>query len=82
MTMHMLPPVFSLDDVLWAIHQLLYKKSCGLDNIPNFIVKDCVDLLARILCHVPNMSLRQSIFPDVRENAWRSFFSNLAALRI
>lgn len=56
-------------DVEKAIKKLKPKSSVGTDDIPPFIIKGCCGLLAPILAHIFNVSLRTSMFPAIWKEA-------------
>ena len=39
-------------------------KSCSLDPLPTFLLKDCVDILLPSLTKLVNASLSEGLFPD------------------
>lgn len=57
-------PVFTEDDIIKAVKKLKPKMSCGPDNIPSFIVKDTISVLARPLCKIFNLSLKRGVYPE------------------
>ena len=44
-------------------------KSCQLDPMPTWLVKECIDVLSPILTHIVNTSLRNHIFPSSLKHA-------------
>jgi hypothetical protein len=62
-------PVIRTEDVNDAIRTLKPKSSCGLDTIPNFIIKGLINILAPILASLFNWSLSLAYFPD----HWKTF---------
>ena len=40
------------------------KRSAGIDKIPDYVVKKCIQFLKRPLANIHNASLEQGIFPD------------------
>lgn len=58
------PPVISVADVVKAAKSL--KSSCvaGSDNVPSFIVKGCINVLAQPLCKIFNICLKNCKFPS------------------
>ena len=55
----------SEDEIVLSMRRLKNKMTCGPDNIPSFLVKDCAYVLAQPLCMLFNLSLKQNTFPDV-----------------
>ena len=55
--------------IVKIISKLKSSKSPGLDNIPVSIVKDTRDILSYPLCHLINLSLQNSTFPDCEKYA-------------
>lgn len=61
-----LPPfVISVQEVIAAIKKLKSSKTSGNDSIPSFIVKGCAEILAPALTHIFNLSLINSVFPEI-----------------
>ena len=50
---------------LKTIIQSSKSKSCALDPIPTWLLKDCIDVLLPILTDIMNASLDQGIFPSL-----------------
>ena len=44
-------------------------KSCELDPIPTYLVKQCAPVLAKIICRIINLSMDQACFPNAFKNA-------------
>ena len=44
-------------------------KFCGLDPIPTFLLKDCINELAPLLCYIVNSSIEMSSFPPALKKA-------------
>jgi hypothetical protein len=40
------------------------KYSAGIDGIPDFVVKKCIDVVKKLLAHIYNASLEAGIFPE------------------
>jgi hypothetical protein len=40
------------------------KLSAGIDNIPDYVVKQCIKLLKKPFANIYNASLQSGIFPD------------------
>ena len=40
------------------------KAASGVDGIPDFIVRDCIQLIKKPLCFIFNLSITQGLFPD------------------
>lgn len=59
---------FEEADLLTAARKLKNKLTAGLDQIPDFFVKDCIRVLIVPLLHIFNCSLRLSTFPS----CWKS----------
>jgi hypothetical protein len=59
----------SNSDVINAIKRLRPSKSAGLDNIPGFIIKDCIHIFVLILKHICNLSLYEHCFPTLWKQA-------------
>lgn len=57
--------VITPSDIYKAIMNLPNKFSTGLDGIPTFIVKGCLDLLLPVLEYIFNLSFRSKTFPDL-----------------
>jgi hypothetical protein len=56
-------------EVCKVIKRLKRSKSVGLDDIPDFIIKDCSGIFIPILRHIFNLSLTQQYFPAVWKEA-------------
>lgn len=54
-------------DIIEATKKLKNKMTSGPDNVPSFIVKDCIRILANPLATIYNLILKTGIFPD----AWK-----------
>ena len=54
-----------IDDVKKVIRKLDASKPCGLDKIPDNILKDCNEIIAPYLTYVYNCSISTAILPDV-----------------
>lgn len=48
-----------------AIRKLKNKSTCGIDNIPSFLVKDCRIVFIRPLFYLYNLIFSSSTYPDV-----------------
>jgi hypothetical protein len=59
----------SNSDVINAIKRLRPSKSAGLDNIPGFIIKGCIDIFVPILKHIFNLSLSEHCLPILWKQA-------------
>jgi hypothetical protein len=44
-------------------------KSCDLDPVPTFLLKECLDVLAPIICKLVNLSLKTGVVPDAMKEA-------------
>ena len=55
--------------ILRALERLKDRATCGPDNIPCFVVKDCAAALLKPLCFIFNLALRTSTFPDIWKQA-------------
>ena len=66
-----------LEYIVKIINKLKSSMSPGLDNIPVSIVKDTRDILSYPLCHLINLSLQNSIFPDCKKYVKVIPYSNL-----
>ena len=53
--------------ILWATKKLKSSLSTGHDNIPNSIIKGCINPLLPILKHIFNFSLTHATYP----NSWK-----------
>lgn len=53
----------TIQEVQQEIKLLKSKHSSGIDNIPDFLVKTCVDLLSEPLTHLVNLSFSTGSFP-------------------
>lgn len=58
----------TLDDMKKYITKMS-NKFCGLDPIPSFLLKKCVEELSPILLHIANLSMRMAEFPADMKNA-------------
>lgn len=54
----------SLDEIVNAIKRMKNKYSCGTDGIDVFVLKDNIDVFAKILLNIFQKSLAYGIFPD------------------
>jgi hypothetical protein len=52
-------------DVEQAISRLRSTKCVGPDEIPNFIIKGCSEILTPLSCHIFNLSLLTETFPSL-----------------
>ena len=57
-------PRVTLDSVINSIKKLKAKKSVGTDNIPSYIFKGCIDIFAKPLVHIFNLSISKGVFPE------------------
>jgi hypothetical protein len=62
------PNIYDSDDKC-AISHLRSTKSVGPDEIPNFIIKGCADILIPLLRHIFNLSLSTGKFPSLWKHA-------------
>ena len=44
-------------------------KSCQLDPIPNYLLKECIDLLLPVITNITNLSLLSGIVPHAFKSA-------------
>ena len=58
----------SENEVIAAGKALPVSNAIGCDEVPSFIVKDCIYLWAKPICQILNESLKQDIFPE----RWKS----------
>jgi hypothetical protein len=56
--------LFTDGDVCRAIRWLKPTKSAGLDGIPGFMIKGCIDIFVPLLNYIFNLSLSQQLFPS------------------
>lgn len=57
-------PLINIKDVVLATKSLKSSSnSCGMDGVPSFILKGCINLLAPILCDIFNLCLAEGKFP-------------------
>lgn len=61
-------PIVTDTMIIAAAKCLKPKKTCGVDEIPPFILKACISILTQPLAHLFNLSVRNGIFPD----AWKT----------
>jgi hypothetical protein len=54
----------SVLDIPKAVKRLRPTKFVGLDNIPDFIIKGCSDILVPVLKYLFNLSLSEKYFPS------------------
>lgn len=52
------------DSVLKVLRNLNVWKACGLDNIPNRMLKECAEYIYKPLCCIFNQSIRSGVFPQ------------------
>lgn len=57
------PPTITIDDVVRASKSLKPSRVAGSDDIPSFLVKGSIDILAPILCNIFNSCLKLGKFP-------------------
>jgi hypothetical protein len=62
-------PHVSDSDTERAISRLRSTKCVGPDEIPNFIIKGCSEILTPFLCHIFNLSLLTVKFPSLWKKA-------------
>ena len=55
--------------VIWAVKKLKKSFSAGHDNIPNFIIKGCINPLLPVLKHIFNFSLSKGLYPNFWKKA-------------
>lgn len=53
------------DDIIKASKKLKNKMTSGIDNIPSFLVKDCIHVLAQPLSQLFNTILATNTYPDI-----------------
>lgn len=58
-------PTISENDVLLALEKLKPKSTEGPDGLPAYFLKDCAMILAKPLCVLFNLCLKNSIFPEI-----------------
>ena len=58
-------PQVSCQRVSELLNQVSASKACGLDNIPNWLLKDFSDNLAIPLCKIINSSLAEKQLPNI-----------------
>ncbi|CAK1547684.1 unnamed protein product [Leptosia nina] len=58
-----------LKDVQKAMQGLKPKKATGPDRVPPYVLKDCCTVLAEPLRHIFNLSLKETIVPEVWKNS-------------
>lgn len=51
-------------EILTIIHQLKNKHSCGIDDVPPALLKQCADELSNPLTFLINQSFEEGLFPD------------------
>ncbi|CAG5023992.1 unnamed protein product [Parnassius apollo] len=56
--------IIKASDLRWAIRRLKASAACGSDNIPSFLIKDCMAVLEEPLLYVYNLSLQQCLYPN------------------
>lgn len=56
-------------EIIRALRSLKMKKSCGFDNIPSVVYKECSNTLLPLLKKLFNESLLQSHFPEIWKTA-------------
>ena len=57
-------PTFWKHEVFKSLSKLITSKSTGYDGIPNKLLKDASDIIARSLVHIFNASIMTGIFPN------------------
>ena len=58
----------SMDDIEEMVKGMS-NKFCGLDPIPTFLLKDCINELSPLLCYIVNSSIEMSSFPVALKKA-------------
>ncbi|XP_063915734.1 uncharacterized protein LOC135131813 [Zophobas morio] len=58
-------PVINDCDILKAAKKIKPNFVCGPDDIPAFLVIDCLQYLLKPLCHIYNLILKSSIYPQM-----------------
>lgn len=58
-------PVITVADVTKAAKTLKSSRVAGSDNVPAFILKGCIDVLAPVLCNIFNMCISSRKFPTL-----------------
>ncbi len=58
----------SIDDMEKMVKGMS-NKFCGLDPIPTFLLKDCINELSPLLCYIVNSSIETSSFPPALKKA-------------
>lgn len=56
-------PSVSENDIRLAIHKLKNKPTSGFDQVPSYLIKDCVNIFIPPLLHIFNLCLKTAIFP-------------------
>lgn len=57
------PPTITVADVIKAAKSLKSTRVAGSDNIPSFIIKGCMHIIAPVLCKIFNISISTGKFP-------------------
>ena len=56
-------------NVRLSIKELRPKKSTGVDNVPTYISKGCIDIFVKSLVHIFNLSIKTSTYPSLLKNS-------------
>lgn len=56
-------PNITENDIILISNKLKPKMSSGPDGIPTFFIKDCINVLAKPLCKIFNLSLKLCLYP-------------------
>ena len=57
------------DELNQVVSTLKGKSITGFDQIPEFLVKECIQYIKKLLVFIFNVSINQSIFPWLNENS-------------
>jgi Reverse transcriptase (RNA-dependent DNA polymerase) len=53
------------EDIINASKKLKDKMTCGIDNCPSFLIKDCIKIFAKPLCKIFNLILANETYPTI-----------------
>ncbi len=61
--------IVSMDDVERKLMKVKIGKACGLDYIPNWVLRDFAECLAKPLCSIFNASFHEAYVPSLMKSA-------------
>ena len=62
-------PIVTEENVRLSIKKLKPKKATGVDNVPPYIYKGCIDIFVKPLVHIFNLSIETSTYPSLLKNS-------------